>query len=116
MENITHSKLKEEYIKCDIFIDQILGGWYGTAAVEAMALGRPVICSIRKSYFKYIDYGEKIPIVHADPDNIYDAIKQMLINREKLPEMGVASRKFVEEVHDCKKITKNLIKIYSNIE
>lgn len=115
VENVTHFQLKQEYINCDIFIDQIMGGWYGTAAIEAMALGRPVICSIRKSYFEYIDYGEKIPIIHADPDNIYDVIKQVIINKQKLPEFGRASRAFITEVHDSKKITKKLESIYSNL-
>jgi hypothetical protein len=31
-------------------IDQIMAGWYGTASIEAMAIGRPVICFIRESY------------------------------------------------------------------
>lgn len=115
VENVTHSQLKEEYKKCDIFIDQIMAGWYGTAAIEAMALGRPVICSIRESYFEYIDYGNKIPIIHADPDCIYDSIKYLIENKEKLSEIGVASRKFIEEVHDYRKISNALIKLYSKI-
>jgi|ERR1035437_5688013 glycosyltransferase involved in cell wall biosynthesis len=115
VENVTHDRLKEEYKKVDIFIDQILGGWYGTASIEAMALGRPVICSIRKSYFEYIDYGPEIPIIHADPDCIYDSIKYLINNRSKLPEIGKASRRFVEKVHDVRNITTELIKYYQNL-
>jgi glycosyltransferase involved in cell wall biosynthesis len=115
VENITHAELKEEYKKCDIFIDQIMGGWYGTAAIEAMAIGRPVICSLRKSYFEYIEFGEKIPIIHADPDCIYESIKHLLVNKSRLPQIGIDSRKFVEEIHDCRKIAENLIEIYKRI-
>lgn len=115
VENITHDQLKEEYKKCDIFIDQILSGWYGTASLEAMATGRPVICSIRKSYFKYISYGDEIPIIHADPDCIYDSILYLIKNREMLPEIGIASREFVEKVHDHNKIVVDLIQEYKNL-
>ncbi len=115
VENVSHAQLKEEYKKCDLFIDQLLSGWYGTASIEAMATGRPVICSIRKSYFNYIDFGENIPIVHADPDNILDAILFFLQNPQKLPELGIVSRKFVEMTHDENVITKKLIKLYENL-
>jgi glycosyltransferase involved in cell wall biosynthesis len=54
IEIATHQDLKELYIKCDVFIDQIMGGWYGTASIEAMALGRPVIFSLRKSDYEHI--------------------------------------------------------------
>ncbi len=115
VENVTHDQLKEEYKKCDFFIDQIMGGWYGTAAIEAMALGRPVICSIRKSYFEYIDFGAEIPIIHADPDCIYDSVLYLIKNRLKLPEIGLFSRQFVEKIHDHKKIAGELIQYYKSL-
>ena len=115
VETAAHSKMKEEHIKADIFVDQIMAGWYGAASLEAMALGRPVICSIRESYFEYTDYGYKIPIIHADPDCIYDSIKYLIDNREKLPEIGRACRKFVEDVHDVRKLTGALIERYQKI-
>lgn len=114
-ENISHDVLKTRYVDCDLFVDQILGGWYGTAAVEAMALGRPVICSIRKTYFKYINYGNKIPIIHADPDCIYEVLKNVLLNKSKLPEIGLKSREFVEKIHDVNLLSKELVKLYKSI-
>jgi glycosyltransferase involved in cell wall biosynthesis len=92
-----------------------MGGWYGTASIEAMAIGRPVVCSIRSEYFNYIDYGQIIPIIHSDPDNIYEVLKNVLSNPEKLKEIGIKSRRFVEEIHDLKKVTQKLIKIYQNL-
>ena len=115
VENMTHDMIKEEYKKCDIFIDQIMGGWYGTASIEAMALGRPVICAIRQSYFEYIDFGSEIPIIPADPDSIYDSILFLINNREKLPEIGKASRKFIENIHDSTKIVERLIEVYEKM-
>ena len=115
VENAPHSKMKEEHAKADFFIDQIMAGWYGAASLEAMALGRPVICSIRESYFEYTDYGHKVPVIHADPDCIYESIKYMIENRDKLPEMGRACRKFAEDVHDVRKLTGLLIEHYQKI-
>jgi len=113
IENMSNSKLKEEYKKADLFIDQIMAGWYGMAAIEAMAIGRPVVSYIRESYFRYIDYGDRIPVITANPDTIYDTIKNHLINRSRLPEIGLASRHFVEEVHDLKKVAPKVLQLYS---
>lgn len=112
IQNVPHSELKKKYYECDIFVDQVVGGWYGTAAIEAMAVGRPTVCFIRKSYFKYIDYGEKIPIINANPQNLYSILKHYINNKDLLPEFGIKSRKFVEEIHDVEKITNKMIQIY----
>lgn len=112
VEHLSHAELKEEYKKCDIFIDQIVSGWYGTASIEAMAIGRPVICSIRESYFEYIDFGKEIPIFNAFPDSIYEVIKNLIINKDRLPEIGLKGRQFVEKYHDVRKLTKDLVNYY----
>lgn len=115
VENISHSELKKKYKKCDIFIDQILGGWYGTASIEAMAIGRPTVCFLRESYFKYIDYSASIPIINANPDNLYDVLLNIIKRKEELPEIGKKSREFVENIHSLDKCVEKLIKIYEKL-
>lgn len=115
VENVTHAELKQKYIECDLFIDQIMAGWYGTASIEAMALGRPVICAIRKEYFQYIDYGNEIPILHADPDNIYEVVKQAIGDKIALKQIGMKSREFVEKHHDISNTADKLIEYYNRL-
>lgn len=115
VENISHDELKLKYKECDIFIDQIVVGWYGTASIEAMAIGRPTCCFIRESYFEHIDYGQKIPIINVLPTTVYDVIKDLILNKDKLAEIGLNSRRFVEEVHDLKIVTDKLIDIYNKL-
>ena len=115
IENISHSELKRKYKECDIFIDQVLGGWYGTASIEAMATGRPTVCFLREAYFEYIDYADSIPIINAGPDTLYDALKATIYNKEILPKLGEKSRKFVEEVHSLDKCTDKLVELYKRL-
>lgn len=114
-ENVSHQQLKHLYVECDIFIDQILAGWYGTATIEAMAIGRPSICFIRESYFKYINYGSEIPIINAEPSTIYKVLKATIDQKQDLPFIGLQSRAFVEKVHDLKKVTRLLIDEYQKL-
>lgn len=114
VEKVSHKELINYYKESDIFIDQILGGWYGTASIEAMAIGRPTICFLRGEYFNYIDYGEQIPIINANPNTIYEVLKDILKKVNELPEIGRKSREFVEKYHDVRNVTKKLIDIYQN--
>ena len=115
IENIPHSELKKKYEECDIFIDQVLGGWYGTASIEAMAIGRPTVCFLRESYFEYIDYADSIPIINADPDTLYDVLKKIIYNKQDLPNLGEKSRKFVETIHSLDKCIDKLVEIYEKL-
>jgi glycosyltransferase involved in cell wall biosynthesis len=115
VENVTHDQLKKHYQESDIFIDQIYAGWYGTAAIEAMASGCVVVCNYREDYFKYINYGKQIPIVNANKENIYSVLESLLNNRSKIASMKNESRKFVEEIHDIKVLTAKLLKYYRMI-
>jgi len=113
-EGITHAQLFKEYQQCDIFIDQISVGWYGTAALEAMGMGRPTCAFIDERYFQYIDYAKEIPVINITRENVTDQLRQLLENKDKLPEIGRKSRSFVEKHHDIRNVTKKLIDIYKN--
>jgi len=113
-ENIPHNVLKQKYKECDIFIDQVLGG-YGTAAIEAMAIGRPTISYLRDVHFNEITMPGGIPIIIAHRDNIYDVLKKTIENKHTLTDIGIQSRQFVERNHDVKVLTKRLINFYEKL-
>ena len=46
IEGLKNIEAKNQYKKIDVLIDQLFHGWYGGLAVEAMALGKPVISYI----------------------------------------------------------------------
>ncbi|NGP76694.1 glycosyltransferase family 4 protein [Balneolaceae bacterium YR4-1] len=113
VENVSHNRLKEMYKECDIFVDQILSGWYGTASIEAMALGRPVVCHINKEFYKYIDYGDIIPIIDANPNNIYNVLKDLVENKVDLKKIASKGRYFVNKIHDLDNIVNEVLKLYN---
>lgn len=110
-EGLSHKELKEEYIKCDLCIDQVLGG-YGTVAIEAMAIGRPVISYLRDIHFNESTFPGGIPIIVANRDDIYDVLKQTIEAKDRLQKIGLQSRKFVEKHHDVRVLTRRLVGLY----
>lgn len=109
-ENIPHTKVKEYYSQADIVVDQLLAGWYGAFAVEAMALRKPVLCYLRQCDLdKYILFKNKIPIVNTTSDTLYDMLVELIENPKLRRDIGEKSRKYVEDVHDPMKIARKLI-------
>lgn len=115
LEKLSHNELLEEYQNCDIFIDQISIGWFGTAALEAMALGRPTCAFIDPLYFSYISKEYKPPIVNINADNITNKLRKLVYNFDLRKKISISGRKFIEDFHDSKIITHKLIKIYKNL-
>jgi hypothetical protein len=111
VENKTHDEALKIYEGADIIVDQ-LTYMYALVAVESMAMGKPVLSYIREDMKKY---HPNLPILNTNPDNIYDNLKLLIENPELRKELGEKGRKYVEEVHDSRKIAKRMIELYKSI-
>lgn len=116
-EGISHDELIKRYKKCHVSVVALLGGWYGTAAIEAMAIGRPIISFIRPSFFKYVNIRqEEIPIINANKDTIYNVLKTVLgYSYSDLKDLSEKTYNFVHRYHDPKAITNQMVEIYKQI-
>lgn len=112
LENMTNKEVKFQCSNSDIIIDQLMFESYGTFSLENMAIGKPVLCRLDPAFDHYYD---NIPIINANPRNIYSVLKNFFDDPIDLETIGINSRKFVEKVHNPEKITKKIIKLYSKI-
>lgn len=112
IKGMPHKEAMKLYKEADIVIDQLRIGWYGVLAVEAMALGKAVISYVRDDLKHHLPY--PMPLILANPDNIYDKLKSAAQNPQSLEVLGKRARKYTEEMHDADKISAMLIKIYIN--
>lgn len=104
VNNIKAEELYKEIEAADIVIDQMLVGFYGLLSIESMAMGKPVVCYIREDIASCSP--AEMPVINANPDNIYDVLKEVLRNPAKLIEIGIRSREYVEKYHSAKIIAK----------
>jgi len=112
--NVTHNQLKNEYLSSDIVIDQ-LNSWYGTVSIEAMALGRPVICGFYEHLCFYDDRFKELPIINANIYNIYNVLKDVLEGKYDLEDISSKSREFVMKNHNLKSVAHGLINLYESL-
>lgn len=111
IKGMPHAEAMKLYKQADIVIDQLRIGWYGVLAVEAMALGKVVISYVRDDLKHHLPH--PMPLILANPDNIYDKLKAAAQNPEGLEALGKRARKYTEEMHDADKISAMLLKIYA---
>jgi glycosyltransferase involved in cell wall biosynthesis len=100
VEGLSNEEVKSKIIEADLVIDQLVMGWYGMFALEAMALSKPVICFLRDDLLelyekKRLFNGGLPPIINANISNIKDVLKDSILNKTKLDDVGIRSREFV---------------------
>jgi glycosyltransferase involved in cell wall biosynthesis len=115
VEGIPRAEARRLFEQAHILIDQLWLGWYGGLAVELMALGRPVICSIRADGLKFLAPGmaDDLPIIRAEPESVAKVMRDWLTERRPaLPKQGEQSRRYVEKWHDPREVARGLLADY----
>ena len=104
VENISNQDAQKIYDSADLFIDQLIVGWYGGVAVELMARGVPVLCFLdfpRETPDTNLrDIQSNIPIINTSIETLESDLINLL-KRDKLAmkEVGDRSRLFTDELH-----------------
>jgi glycosyltransferase involved in cell wall biosynthesis len=100
VEGVTRDVSLERLAHADLLIDQLLLGWYGTVAVEAMALRRPVMAYIREDEPEDNPFGAELPVVRTTPATLLDELRSLAADQARRRVLGEAGRAFVEQYHD----------------
>ena len=113
VQNTERRKALEIMRDCDIYVDQLIGGGHGYAAVEAMAFGKPVVGYINEEIGK--DYPPELPILNANPDNFEVKLETLIADAPLRRRLGQQSRSYVEKYHDDQKNADELVTIYREV-
>jgi hypothetical protein len=117
VEKVPHDQVRAYYERADLVIDQLLLGWYGGFAVEAMALGRPVLAYIREEDLHFIpdEMRADIPVLNANPGDVAAVLERAITHRVELVDVGAKSRAYIEKWHDPLKIADRVKATYERI-
>ena len=88
VERQPNDRALEIYRTADLVFDQCLIGFHGYFALEAMALGKAVLCFIRKPE-EYLLRGQECPIVNARPEQLESTLRQLAGDRPRLVRWGL---------------------------
>jgi glycosyltransferase involved in cell wall biosynthesis len=117
VEGLHHAEARRHYERADIVVDQLNAGWYGIFALEAMALGKPVLGYLRDEAVRQTEreMGVEVPIVRVTKETLRDRIGELAASAEERRRIGAASRAYVGRVHDADKGADRLIAIYRSL-
>jgi glycosyltransferase involved in cell wall biosynthesis len=96
--------------RADVYLDQFVLGSHGSAAIEAMALGKPVVGYVKPSMRP--QYPADVPLVHATQESLPEVLAGLLADGARRRELGVAGRAYVERHHDSVLLAKDLVAVY----
>ena len=117
VEGLHHDDAFERYRAADIVVDQLNAGWYGLFAIEAMALGKPVVTFLHEEAVRRTEeaFGTRVPIVSATTETLREALRPLVADAARRRELGAASRAYVERVHDVERVADRLLDLYRRL-
>lgn len=89
---------------------------FGMVAMEAMACGKPVICTDIVGVAGDIERtGAGLTVEPSNPAELADAITRLLINRSEAKVMGEAGRRLAEEKYGWRKVAERVEGVYEEL-
>jgi len=111
IEGLSHQDALQEISNVHILVDQLHAGWYGGVAVEAMAMGVPVLAYIRREDLEFLParMAKDLPIQSVTPESL----ERVLVNvtemtTEEFQRWQSKSLDYVLDWHNPKSITDEL--------
>lgn len=111
-QGLPNQEILRRIADADIVADQLVIGWYGFFALEAMALGRPVLCHLRQDFIDlYVHSGcfesaAEIGPVSCNYLSVKDRLRELVLNEQLRHEVGNRSREFVKRHHSIEAMSK----------
>jgi hypothetical protein len=109
VEGVPRDEALARCAAADIAIDQVKIGWYGGFAVEAMSLGKPVLCYIQDDTPGDNPFGDALGLVRTSAATLTDDLIVLIEDRERRLTAGAAGRTFVERHHDPRVVAREVL-------
>ena len=107
IEKSTRQQVIERTRRAHIVVDQLRLGWYGGYAVEAMALGRAVLCHIRDEEPGDNPFGDELPVIRTRAETLRDDLRDLVSDPGRMRNAGSQARSFVEARHDPRRVARD---------
>ncbi len=111
VERVPNRQALDIYRQADIVFDQCLIGFHGYFALEAMAMGKPVMCFVRDPQ-RYLLRPEECPLINARFDQVKDVLRKLATDRRRLHRLGVQGRRYIEQCYSLEAFAARLQQTY----
>lgn len=114
IEGLRRDEALLRYRRADVVFDQCLIGFHGYFALEAMGLGKPVLCFLRDPHADVLAPSE-CPIVNIRPETIAEHIERLAGDRALVHQLGRQGRAYVERYYTVEAFAQRLAATYTRL-
>jgi hypothetical protein len=117
ISGLSYKTVRELIDESDILIDQLIIGWYGGIAIEAMNYGVPVVSYINPKDLKFIpaNMRDDIPIINANYESLKSVLIDLIENPNKLSFISDQGYRFISKWHNPKVIAASIVDDYTRL-
>jgi hypothetical protein len=106
LHGVTSNEVFHELADADVVVDQLHMPLHGKLGIEAMASGCALATGNRE---EFEPFPPSRPIWHIGPENLYDQLKRVLIDKELRIRLALEGRKYVERYHDHVGVARRIV-------
>ena len=112
VESLPYAEYMQRLAEADILLDQLYSYTPATNALGAMAMGKVVVSGAEPEFYDFIGEHALRPVVNVTPDDesIYQTIKGLVLDRERLKMLSAQGREFVEKHNSSKVVVQRYLK------
>lgn len=114
VERLSNDEALKIYRSADVIFDQCLIGFHGYFALEAMALGKPVMCFIRKPN-QFLLHADECPIINTHVTTLEADLRNLVERRAELEDIGRLGRRYVERYFSLEAFSGRLRTAYRDL-
>ena len=111
VENVPYDEYLSLMCYSHVILDQLYSYTPATNALLAMAQGLTAVTGGEAEYYDFIGEKELRPIVNAEPDDerLYESLKELVLNKERVIENIDANREFVRRHNDAQVVAQRFL-------
>lgn len=109
---VPREEVVAEIARADLVVDQLNSESPGILALEAMALGRPVLLEFRRDALAPFASGN--PAVAVTGQTLAAEVERLCDDAQERERLGAAGRRYVDAVHDADLVARALEHVYAD--
>jgi hypothetical protein len=113
LERVSRHEALAAMRRADIYLDQFVLGSHGSATIEALSLGKPVVLYLTPRVVARLP--PDLPLVNATQESLPEALESLLQDGRRRYELGRAGRSYAERYHDAVVLAHELMEIYTRV-
>ncbi|MBC3844822.1 glycosyltransferase [Winogradskyella echinorum] len=114
VRSLPYNEYIKSYNEAHIMLDQVYAFDQGFNALEAMAMGKVVFTGAEKEWLDYYNLIDDAVAINALPDaeRIANKLEWLITNPEKIIDISINARQFVETYHNHKYVAEQYLKTW----